>query len=86
MLKERVKDLMGRYEWGEVYLSAYDVQDELEEIMEEEPWDDELSPKLQDAINKFILHSHEAARGGGRIPDYSDEFIKEIEEIIDYEE
>lgn len=85
MLKEKVTELMDRYENGEEWLSAYDVQDELEEIMDEEDYDDELSPRLQDAINDFILQRHEAERGGGRIPDGSDEFIEEIEEIIGYE-
>lgn len=38
MLKERVTELMDRYEGCEECLSAYDVQDELEEIMDDEPW------------------------------------------------
>ena len=76
---------MDRYEGCEEWLSAYDVLDELEEIMDEEDYDDELFPKLQDAINEFILQRHEADRGGGRIPDGSDEFIEAIEEIIGYE-
>lgn len=85
MLKERVKDLMDRYESCEEWLSAGDVLDELEEIMDEEDYDDELSPMLQDAINNYVLQCHEAERGGGRIPDGSDEFIEKIEEIIGYE-
>lgn len=85
MLKERVKDLMDRYEGCEEWLSASDVMYELEEIMDEEDYDDELSPKLQDAINNFVLQCHEAERGGGRIPDCGEEFIEKIEEIIGYE-
>lgn len=85
MLKERVKDLMDRYEGCVEWLSAGDVLDELEEIMDEEDYDDELSPMIQNAINNFVLQRYEAERFGGRIPDGSDEFIEKIEEIIGYE-
>lgn len=84
MLKERVTDLMNRYENGDEWLSAYDVQDELEEIMDDEPWEP-LYDELQKAVNDFILSRHEAERGGGRIPDGSDEFIAEIERIVGYD-
>lgn len=84
MLHERVTELIDRYESGDEWLSAGDVMDELEDIMDEEEYDDELSPKLYDAIDEFVLARHHAERGGGRIPDGSDEFIEKIEEIIGY--
>ena len=34
---------------------------------------------------RFILQRHDAERGGGRIPDGSDEFIAAVESIIGYE-
>ena len=85
MLREKVIDLLNRYESGDDgWLSAYDVQEELEEILDEEDYDDELSPKLWDAIDEFVLARHHAERGGGRIPDGGDEFIEKLEEIMDY--
>ena len=81
MLKERVIDLINRYESGDDgWLTPGDVQEELEEIMDQEPYDNELSPKLSDAVNNYILQQHEADRGGGRIPDGGDEFIEEIKQ------
>lgn len=88
MLKEKVIELLDRYENGEENLSAYDVMDELEDILEEEPYEAEnleLEFALKDAIHTFILQRHDAERGGGRIPDGSDEFIAAVEHIIDYE-
>ncbi len=85
MLKERITELVDRYESGDEWLSAEDVLDELEDIMDEEDYDDELSPKFRNAINDYILQRHDAERGGGRIPDGSDEFIEAVERIIGYE-
>lgn len=85
MLHERVTELIDRYESGDEWLSAGDVMDELEDIMDEEEYDEELSPELYKAIEEYVLQRHEAERGGGRIPDGSDEFIEAIEEIIEYE-
>ena len=88
MLKERITELMDRYERGEENLSAYDVMDELEDALEEEPYEEEnleLELALKDAIHTFILQRHDAERGGGRIPDGSDEFIAAVERIIGYE-
>lgn len=88
MLKERITELMDRYESGEENLSAYDVMDELEDALEEEPYEEEnleLEFALKDAIHTFVLQRHDAERGGGRIPDGSDEFIAAVERIIGYE-
>lgn len=85
MLRERVTELIDRYESGDEWLSAGDVMEELEGIMDEEGYDEVISPKLYDAIKDFVLQRHESERGGGRIPDGSDEFIEAIEEIIEYE-
>ena len=84
MLHERVTELIDRYESGDEWLSAGDVMDELEDIIDEEEYDEELSPKLYKAIEEYVLQRHEAERGGGRIPDGGDEFIEKIEEIIKY--
>ena len=54
---------------------------EWEEIMEEEPCDNDLSPKLYEAINHYLPRLHEAERGGGRIPDGGDEFIEELKQV-----
>ena len=83
MLKDRVNELLNRYEQGDEWLSAGDVLEELEEIMDEEPYDNDLSPKLSEAINHYILQCHEAERGGGRIPDGSDEFIEELKQACE---
>lgn len=86
MLKKKVTELIDRYESGdEGWLTAEDVQEELETILEEEDYDDELSPKLYDALDEYALARYHASRGGGRIPDGSDEFIEKVEEIIGYE-
>ena len=83
MLKDKVNELLNRYESGDEWLSAGDVLEELEEIMDEEPYDDDLSPKLCEAINHYVLQCHEAEHGGGRIPDGSDEFIEELKQICE---
>ena len=83
MLKDRVNELLNRYESGDEWLSAGDVLEELEEIMDEESYDNDLSPKLCEAINHYVLQCHEAEHGGGRIPDGSDEFIEELKQICE---
>lgn len=85
MLKERVKELMDRYESGDEWLSAIDVCEELEEILDEESYEDDLFQHLKGAIDGYILQRHYAERGGGRIPDGGDDFIREVERIIGYE-
>lgn len=83
MLKDRVNELLNRYESGDEWLSAGDVLEELEEIMDEEPYDNDLSPKLCEAIDHYVLQCHEAEHGGGRIPDGSDEFIEELKQACE---
>ena len=83
MLKDKVNELLNRYESGDEWLSAEDVLEELEEIMDEEPYDEDLSPKLCEAINHYVLQRHEAEHGGGRIPDGSNEFIEELKQICE---
>lgn len=84
MLRERVTELIDRYEGCDEWLSSVDVMEELEDIMDEEDYDDELSPKLYNAVSEYVLQRHEAERGGGRIPDGGDEFIADIKRIICY--
>lgn len=79
---------MDRYESGDEWLSAIDVQEELENILTDEPYDDanlKLEMDLTGALHDYIIARHEAERGGGRIPDGSDEFIAAVERIIGYE-
>lgn len=75
---------MARYEGCEEWLSAEDVQEELEEILDDEPWEP-MYDELNNALREYVLNQYEAGRGGGRIPDGSDEFIAKVEEIIGYE-
>lgn len=84
MLKERVTELMDRYEGCDEWLSARDVQEELEGIMDDEPWEP-MYEELQDALRDYVLAQYNASRGGGRIPDGGDEFIAAVERIIGYE-
>ena len=89
MLKERVIDLLDRYEGCDEWLSSYDVMDELELILDEEPFnaiDEELERNLDAAICEFLLQRHEAERGGGRIDDGSDEFIESVKNAVGYED
>ena len=81
MLKDRVNELLNRYEQGDEWLSTENVLEELLDIMGEESRDPDLTPKLYDAIDRYVLQRHEAERGGGRIPDGSDEFIEELKQI-----
>ena len=85
MLKERVTELMDRYESGDEWLSAIDVCEELEEILDEESYEDDLFQHLKGSIDGYILQRHYAERGGGRIPDGGDDFIRDVERIIDYD-
>jgi hypothetical protein len=98
MLKDRLTELMNHYEYpGEyendedydyAYSDAGDVLESVERIMEEEPYDVanfQMEMDLHDAIREYVLQMHDAERGGGRIPDGSDEFIAAVERIIGYE-
>lgn len=87
MLKDRVKELIDRYEESEENLTPSDVQEELEKILTDEPYDSanlKLEMDLQDALHDYIIAQHDAERGGGRIPDGGDEFIAAVERIIGY--
>ena len=77
---------MHRYEYGDEWLSAGDVQEELEDLIDYEPYDEDLTPKLQEALREYVLAQYECERCGGRAPDGGDEFIARIEEIIGFEE
>lgn len=83
MLKDKVNELLNRYESGDEWLSAGDVLNELEEIMDEDYDDNELWSKLYEATCHYVSQRHEAERGGGRIPDGSDEFIEELKQICE---
>ena len=85
MLKKKVTKLMDRYESGDENLTATDVREKLENILDRGPYDEELTPKLQEAVNQFILDQHDCERYGGHCGDGGDEFIERIEEIIGYE-
>lgn len=78
---------MDRYESGDEWLSAIDVCEELETILDEDESTNEdlLFQHLKSEIDNYILQRHYAERGGGRIPDGGDDFIRRVEEIIGYE-
>lgn len=84
MLKERIKELMDRYESGDENLTASDVLSELEEIMDEHGDNSETDVYLMDAIRQFVWTKHEAERYGGRCDDGGESFIHEVERIIGY--
>lgn len=76
---------MNRYESGEHGLTAVDVLQELEIILDEDGDNSELDVYLMDAIRQFVWQQHQAERYGGRCDDGSDEFIRDVERIIDYD-
>ena len=89
MLKKGVKELLDRYEYGDEdggWLSAADVKEELEQVMDDCPYDDEVSPKLEEALRDYVLDVYAAERTGGReIPD-EDKFIGAIKAAVGYED
>lgn len=85
MLKEKVTELMDRYESGDENLTATDVLSELETIMDEYGDNSDTDVYLSDAIRQFVWTKHQAKRYGGRCDDGSDEFIRDVERIIDYD-
>lgn len=85
MLKEKVTELMDRYESGDENLTASEVLNELESIMDEFGDNSNMDVCLMDAVRQFIWTKHEAKRSGGRCDDGGDDFIAEVERIIDYE-
>jgi len=84
MLKEQVTKLMDRYEGGDENMTAIDVLQELQIIMDENGDGSEMDVYLMDAIRQFVWAKHESERYGGRQSDGSDEFISEVERIIDF--
>ncbi len=84
MLKEQVTKLMDRYESGDEHLTARDVCEELEIILDAEGDNSTMDMYLMDAIRQFVWTTHEAERYGGRVPDGGDDFIREVERIIGY--
>lgn len=85
MLKEKVTELMDRYESGDENLTTSDVLGELEDIMDEFGDNSDTDIYLSDAIRQFVWTKHQAERYGGRCDDGSDTFIAEVERIIGYE-
>ena len=87
MLKEKVTELMDRYESGDENLTAGDVMEELENILDEEEPGSELSEDLRVEVNELILANHQAARHGdhgGESLYYCERFIAAVERIIGY--
>ena len=85
MLKERVTDLINRYEYGETIMTAMDVREELDTILDDEPWEEPLSTDLSDAIFVYVNNWRDAQRYPGHCDDGSDGFIEDIERIIGWE-
>lgn len=85
MLKERVKELIDRYESGDENLTEIDVCEELEQIMDEEGDNSDLDVYLMDAIRQYVWARHECARWGGHCSDGSEEFLAEVKRLIGYE-
>jgi predicted RNA-binding Zn-ribbon protein involved in translation (DUF1610 family) len=86
MLKEKVTELMDRYEDGIENLTANDVLAELETIMDEYGDNSDMDVYLSDTIRQFVWTKHQAERYGGRCDDGSDEFIREVERLIDFQD
>lgn len=84
MLKEQVTKLMDRYESGDEHLTARDVCEELEIILDAEGDNSTMDVYLMDAIRQFVWTTHEAERYGGSCDDGGDDFIAEVERIICY--
>lgn len=77
---------MFRYDYGNDIYTADDVLEELKEIVDEEPYDSELTDKLNKAINNFILAREECNRYHGHCDDGSEEFLNEVALIVGYED
>jgi len=75
---------MDRYEYGEAIMTAMDVRDELDEIIDEEPWEEPLTVELTKAVFTFTTRRRESKKYGGRVDDGGDDFIAEVERIICY--
>lgn len=75
---------MDRYESGDENLTARDVCEELEIILDAEGDNSTMDVYLMDAIRQFVWTRHEAERYGGRCDDGGETFIHEVERIIGY--
>lgn len=87
MLKEKVISLLDRYEGCEEWLSATDVQKELEDLLANEPYEFgnlDFEMALRNAANNFAAAQSEARLCGGRAADGGDLFIEELERIVEY--
>lgn len=85
MLKERVTELLNRYEYGDEIMTADDICKELETILDEEPYEEPLSYTLYVAIDKYEIAKLYAMRYGGMFNDCEDCFIEDLESIIGFE-
>ncbi len=86
MLKEKVTELMERYE-SDGNMLACDVKDEIEFILDSVPYDGSeinLEIGLRQALRDYVIAQYDAERYGGRIPDGGDDFIFEVERIIKF--
>lgn len=84
-LVRRVTDLLNRYEYPEdEWLMPEDVQDELRDILDESEFCD-LWAELDREVNEFQVRRWNSSRYGGREPDGGDEFIENVERLVDYE-
>ena len=77
---------MNRYEYGDATMTAMDVREELDDIIDDEPWEEPLSTDLCDAINVFVMNWRDAQKYAGRADDGSDGFIEDVERIIGFNE
>ena len=84
MLKERTKELLDRYESGEENLTAQDVREELDDIIDNEPWEEPLSRDLSQAVFDYTNQQRESNKYAGRVDDGSDDFIAAVELIVGY--
>lgn len=87
MLKQKIKEIIDRYEYANDFLTGRDIQEEIENVLCEEPYEsanEEIECGLQNALRDYIIAQRESEKGGGRIPDGSDEFIAAVELVIGY--
>lgn len=87
MLKQKIKEIIDRYENANEFLTASDIQEEIENVICNEPYDsanEDIECGLQNALRDYIIAQRESEKYGGRIPDGSDEFIAAVEQVIGY--
>lgn len=76
---------MERYEYDCDIITAPDILEELQEIVDDEPYTPGLTDELNKAINDYVLALHEYVRYEGHVSDGGDEFIEAVERIIGFE-